>query len=73
MIVLIIEIFLKLVGFGIDVGGKFGKNLSALEKALKDFSNQHDVDMKKDVKLKRRYDERLEALRREDERNSGNN
>ena len=64
MIVLIVELLLKFIGFGI----KFGKNKSALEKALKDFANQHDVDIKKDVKLKRRYDERLDELRREDDR-----
>jgi len=69
VIVLIIEILLKLIGFGM----KFGKNRSELEKALMDFANQHDVDIKKDVKLKRRYDERLDELRREDERSSNDN
>jgi hypothetical protein len=64
VIVLVIEIFLKLIGFGLDVGGKFGKNITGLEKALRGFASQHDIDIKKDVKLKRRYDERLDDLRR---------
>jgi len=68
VIVLIIDILLKFIGFGM----KFGKNRSELEKALRDFANQHDIDIKKDVKLKRRYDERLDELRREDERSSDN-
>ena len=59
MIVILIEIALKLLDFGLSNA----KTKSRFKKVLLGFLEQHDAGVKKNVKLKRRYDELMDKLR----------